>query len=109
MPSTAVALHNSVPSPSRNLQPVSSHLRRDHSRDVENFPLIPARKTGTVKWPATRKTYTYLTMPDGRDVFLHQDDFDGQWPPRYCGEVEFDLIETGHKTCAWRAKEAKAK
>jgi len=74
---------------------------------VENFPLTPLRKTGTVKWPASRKTYTYLVMPDGQDVFLHQDDFDGDWPPRYRGTVEFDLLETGHKTCPLRAKEAK--
>jgi cold shock CspA family protein len=75
---------------------------------VENLSLIPSPKTGTVKWPATRKNYTYLTMPDGRDVFLHRDDFTiGEWPPRYRSQIEFELLETGHKTCPLRAKDAK--
>jgi cold shock CspA family protein len=89
------------------LRPVSNDLRRDHSRHVENFPLLATTKTGHVKWPATRKNYTYLTMADGRDVFLHRDDFNGPWPPRYWSEVEFELLETGHKTCPFRAKDAK--
>jgi cold shock CspA family protein len=75
---------------------------------VENFPLTPLRKTAKVKWSTARKNFCYLTLADGRDVFLHKDDFTGEWPPRYRDAVGFDLLETGHKTCPLRAKDAKS-
>ncbi len=107
MPSIAVASHNPTPAPRENLLPVLSELRRDHSRHVENFPAPSLRKTGKVKWHATKKNFTYVTMADGQDVFLHQDDFDGDWPPPYHKSVEFDLLENNHPRCKFRAKEAR--
>ena len=61
---------------------------------------------GRVKWSSPKKPFCFITMPDGRDVFLHQDDFAGDWPPRYCKSVKFELLDTGHKTCQLRAKHA---
>lgn len=120
MPPTALASHNSAPAQRENLRPVSSQLRRDHARhvgSVENFLSAPPQKTGTafggadsraiVKWSTARKPFCYLTMPDGRDVFLHQDDFDGDWPPPYRAAVEFALLENNHPRCKFRAKNAK--
>jgi hypothetical protein len=45
-------------------------------------------------------------MADGRDVFLHRDDFQGDWPPLYYKSLKFELLETGHKICPRRAKHA---
>jgi cold shock CspA family protein len=73
---------------------------------VENFPLSPPRKTGYVKWATVKKNYTYLVMPDGQDVYIHKDDFEGDWPPPYRRTVEFDLLEVNHPRCKYRAKEA---
>ena len=60
-----------------------------------------------MKWATSRKNFTYLTMADGQDVFLHQDDFDGTWPPKYRDTVEFELLEVNHPRCKFRAKDAK--
>ena len=68
--------------------------------------MLPAMalQKGRVKWSSSKKNFCYLSMDDGRDVFLHRDDFDGEWPPQYHKSLKFELLETGHKTCPWRAK-----
>jgi cold shock CspA family protein len=61
---------------------------------------------GHVKWSNPKKPFCYLTLDDGRDVFLHRDDFEGEWPPTYYQTLKFELLKTGHKTCPLRAKHA---
>jgi cold shock CspA family protein len=107
MAATAPDYRTSAPAQRETLRPVPSHLGRDHSRHVENFPIAPSRAIATVKWSTARKNFCYLTLRDGRDVFLHRDDFAPEWPPKYRDAVEFDLVETGHKTCPLRAKDAR--
>lgn len=75
---------------------------------MENRTPAPGCKSGTVKWSTTRKNYTVLKLSDGREAFLHRDDFEGDWPPRYHGTIQFEsLIDTPSQPCKWRAKEAK--
>jgi hypothetical protein len=106
--STAIASHNSTLAQRENLRPVSIDLQGQHSRHVENRPPAPpAVHAGTVKF-LTSKNYCYLKLADGRDAFLHQDDYDGDWPPPYMKTVVFErLIDTKHPKNRWRAKEAR--
>ena len=109
MPSTAIASHNSIPPQRENFRPVSSDLRLESppggNRPPADSPKNDAR-TGTPKWSTARKNFLILKMPDGREVFLHADDFSGDWPPPYRSKIKFNLLETGHKTCPLRAKDA---
>lgn len=105
--STALASHNSNPAPRENLRPVLSDLRLEHSRHVEKR-LPSVNKSGSVKWSTARKNYCVLTLPDKREAFLHRDDFEGDWPPRFPESVDFEeLIDTPGQPCPVRAKEAR--
>jgi hypothetical protein len=112
MASTAREYQIPMPPKRENLSPVSSDLRRHPQHpQPEQLPLPPAvrspeRLRGSVKWGSPQKNFCYLQLPDGRDVFLHRDDFSGEWPPRYMHTVIFELIKTGHRVCGLRAKEA---
>jgi cold shock CspA family protein len=64
-------------------------------------------KRAKVKFIPHGKNFGYVTLADGRDAFLHRDDFDGEWPPRPNRTVLFSkLIESNHWRCKWRAKDA---
>jgi hypothetical protein len=102
MASTRIAYRNPELPQSENLPPLRRPASPEHSRQA----MLPALvfEKGRVKWSSAKKNFCYLTMDDGRDVFLHRDDFDGEWPPSYYKAIKFELIETAHKTCPRRAK-----
>ena len=101
---SAVAYSNPVSAESGNFRPLGAQVSPGHSRQ----PMLssPAFQKGRVKWSSSKKPFCYLTMADGRDVFLHRDDFQGDWPPPYYKSLKFELLETGHKICPRRAKHA---
>ena len=60
-----------------------------------------------MKYSTPAKNFCYLKLADGREVFLHRDDFEGAWPPQMKHTVLFSiLIQSNHPRCRWRAKEA---
>ena len=46
--------------------------------------------TGKVKWFDSTKRYGFITVDDGTDLFVHQNDIEGDEPRRL---VEGDLVE----------------
>jgi CspA family cold shock protein len=46
--------------------------------------------TGKVKWFDSTKRYGFITVDDGTDVFVHQNDIEGDGPRRL---MEGDLVE----------------
>lgn len=106
MASTQRSYRDPVSAQSGNLQPLFAPVSVETSRQPAILKALDFHK-GRVKWRASKTNYTFLAMDDGREVYLHRDDFDGEWPPRYHKSVKFErLLYTQHKKCAWRAKEA---
>jgi hypothetical protein len=69
------------------------------------FPVMHFEK-GRVKWSHPKKPFCILTMESGRDVFLHQNDFAGEWPPRYYKLIRFEAVETPGQKCPFKALNA---
>lgn len=70
-------------------------------------PVPISRKFASVKWSTHKKNFCILKLSDSREVFLHADDFEGEWPPKYWATVEFTPLETPGQRTPIRAKEAR--
>ncbi len=106
MASTARDYQIPMDSKRESLRPVSRDLHAHSPRSTAPLAPSDSRKRALVKWSNPQKNFCYLTLPDQRDVFLHRDDFAGEWPPQYMKTVIFELVESGHRSCPLRAKEA---
>lgn len=115
MASTALASHNSKPAQRENLRTISSDLRATSTAPTPAPAPIPAPvpdssglRRATVKVVHRGKNFGYVTLFDGREAYLHRDDFRGDWPPRPNRTVLFSkLIESKNPAfCQWRVKGA---
>jgi hypothetical protein len=65
-------------------------------RPEEHFDL------GRVRY-VTQKNYVHLDMDDGRVVFMHKDQYGGNWPPPYYTLVKFKIVKGSYVKNPWKA------
>lgn len=101
MPSTATALHNSIPPQRENLRPVSSSLQRGFTGpdgDRSNHAPLPQLHTGTIKFFNPEKSYGMIeALADGPDVFYYLDAIQKPFERsalKFSTKVEYEQVDT---------------
>jgi cold shock CspA family protein len=108
MASTAQSYRKSPSPESGNLLPLRPPVPAENPHQKSpDAPLDSGLSRSRVKWSTSTKNFCYVQLEDGREAFLHRDDFAGNWPPQLKHTVLFSiLIHNKHSRCAWRIKDA---